>query len=356
MNELCAAVFRSDVLSMAAYSVPNADGLVKLDAMENPFPLPTALQQALGQHLAGVALHRYPVPSYAGLRARLRQTMGVPEAADILLGNGSDELISMLALACAKPGACMLAPWPSFSMYEISAKLAGMRFVGVPLTAQFALDMPAMLAALAQHKPAVVYLAYPNNPTGGLFDDSQIEALLLAAPHSLFVVDEAYQPFAQVSWLARLGQFPNLLVLRTLSKLGLAGVRLGYLCGLPTILAQLEKVRPPYNVNVLTEAAVDYLLQHQDMWDAQAELLRQERTRVSQSLANIKGVTVFPSRANFVLVRVAHAQKTFDDLLAQGILIKNVSTMHPLLNQCLRITVGSPAQNDRLIFAFSQSI
>jgi histidinol-phosphate aminotransferase len=269
----------------------------------------------------------------------------------VLLGNGSDEIISMISVACAQPGAQVLAPVPGFVMYEVSARLANLEFVGVPLNADFTLDTGAMLAAIERHRPAVVYLAYPNNPTGNLFDENDIERIIAAANRSLVVIDEAYQPFAGHSWMPRAGDFDNVVVMRTVSKLGLAGIRLGYLAGRPAWLGEFDKVRPPYNVNVLTQATADFLLDHVDLLDAQAAQLRSERAKLAQAVAGLPGAHVFPSAGNFLLVRVPDASATFETLLNARVLIKNVSKMHPLLANCVRLTVGSPEQNTQLLAA-----
>ncbi|MEQ5839961.1 histidinol-phosphate transaminase [Paraburkholderia acidicola] len=344
-------IIRRDVLAMTSYPVPDATGFVKLDAMENPFSLPPVLAAHLGEHLAGVALNRYPAPRPEALIEKIKRVMQVPAACDVLLGNGSDEIISIISLACANPGAKVLAPVPGFVMYQMSAKFAHLEFIGVPLKADFTLDADAMLAAIAEHAPAVIYLAYPNNPTGTLYDEADMERIIAAADRSLVVIDEAYQPFAQQSWLPRADQFDNVVVMRTVSKLGLAGIRLGYLAGRPAWLTEFDKVRPPYNVNVLTQAAADFLLDHVDVLDAQAAQLRDERTRLAAAVAQLPGAEVFPSAGNFLLVRVPDASIAFETLLTARILVKNVSKMHPLLANCVRLTVGSPEQNDQMLAA-----
>jgi histidinol-phosphate aminotransferase len=282
--------------------------------------------------------------------------MRVPASCDVLLGNGSDEIISMISVACAQPGAKVLAPVPGFVMYQVSARLANLEFVGVPLNADFTLDTAAMLAAIDTHQPAVVYLAYPNNPTGNLFDENDIERIIAAAKQSLVVIDEAYQPFAGHSWMPRAGDFDNVVVMRTVSKLGLAGIRLGYLAGRPAWLAEFDKVRPPYNVNVLTQATADFLLEHVDVLDAQAAQLRAERARLAEAVAGLPGAEVFPSAGNFLLVRVPDASATFETLLSERVLIKNVSKMHPLLANCVRLTVGSPPENTQLLAALKLAL
>jgi histidinol-phosphate aminotransferase len=351
-----ADIIRPDVLSMTTYAVADATGFVKLDAMENPFALPAPLAAQLGEVLAGVALNRYPEPRPAALLAKLKQVMGVPAAADLLLGNGSDEIISMIAVACAKPGAKLLAPVPGFVMYQMSAKFAQLEFIGVPHREDLTLDVDAMLAAIAEHKPAIVYLAYPNNPTGTLYADADIERIIAAARGGLVVIDEAYQPFAQESWIGRVLDYENVVVMRTVSKLGLAGIRLGYLAGAPAWLEEFDKVRPPYNVNVLTQAAAEFMLEHVDVLEAQAAQLREERAKLAAALAALPGATVFPSAANFLLVRVPDAEAAFSALLNAKVLVKNVGKMHPLLANCLRLTVGAPDENAQMLAALELAL
>ena len=349
------ALIRPEVRAISAYAVPSAEGLIKLDAMENPHRLPAALAAALGEHLAQVAINRYPPAEPAVFKAKLARAIGLPEGQALLLGNGSDELIHLLIQACAVPGAVVMAPAPGFVMYEMSARFDGCRFVGVPLRADFSLDCDALLAALAEHRPAVLFLAWPNNPTGNLFERAAVEAVLAAAP-GLVVIDEAYLPFARDTWLPRLGSDARLLVLRTFSKLGLAGIRLGYLCGDVALLQEVDKLRPPYNVNLLTLAAADFLLDHLEVLEAQAAAIRAERGRVSARLAALTGVEVFPSAANFLLFRVAAPDAVFAELKARGILIKNVARAHPLLAGCLRVTIGTPEENEAFLAALRESL
>lgn len=345
-KSLVERIIRADVRALSAYPVPDASGLVKLDAMENPYSLPQALREELGQRLATVALNRYPVPSYTQLKHKLCRHMGVPAGFDVLLGNGSDELISILSVACAKPGAKVLAPEPGFVMYGVSAKFAGLDYIGVPLKADFTLDLEAMLAAIVLHQPALTYLAYPNNPTGTLYAAAEIEAVLRAVGDSgIVVVDEAYQPFAQESFMSRLPEFNNLVVMRTVSKLGLAGIRLGYMAADAALLQEFDKVRPPYNINVLTQTAAEFVLDHTAELDRQAAALRSARTDLAQALTAIPGVEVFPSAANFLLIRLANADKVFAGLQQRKVLVKNAGKMHPSLKNCLRVNVSTPEEN-----------
>ncbi|MFD0669089.1 histidinol-phosphate transaminase [Ramlibacter sp. MAHUQ-53] len=358
MSELppnLARLIRQDVQSMHAYAVQDARGLVKLDAMENPFPLSPTLQAELGKRLGAVELHRYPGPRIDALREALARYAGLPKGCALMLGNGSDELISLVAMACDTPGASILAPLPGFVMYAMSAQLQGLKFIGVDLTPDFQLDESAMLAAIAQHQPTIIYLAYPNNPTANLWDDAAVERIIQAAP-GLVVIDEAYQPFSSRTYLDRLGKHPNVLLMRTLSKFGLAGIRLGYLMGPAALVHEIDKVRPPYNVSVLNAEAALFALEHADVYAQQAAQLRAERARLIEALAAMPGVHPFPSDANMVLVRVPQADSVFSGMKHRGVLVKNVSKMHPLLANCLRLTVGTPAENDQMLAALQASL
>ncbi|RZI93628.1 MAG: histidinol-phosphate transaminase [Variovorax sp.] len=358
MNPSPLARFRPDVQSMHAYAVQDARGLVKLDAMENPHGLPPALQAALGARLGALALNRYPGDRGNDLKNALAAYAHMPAGFALMLGNGSDELISLLALACDIPGASILAPVPGFVMYAMSAQLQGLRFIGVPLTADFELDEAAMLAAIARDKPAIVYLAYPNNPTANLWDDAAIEKIVEAqgAQGGLVVMDEAYQPFAARSYIDRIAGHSHVLLMRTLSKFGLAGVRLGYLMGPAALVAEVDKVRPPYNISVLNCECALFALEHADVFEAQAESIRAERAKLVAGLEALPGVKVWPSDANMVLVRVPDAAKTFEGLKARGILVKNVSKMHELLANCLRLTVGTADENAQMLAALQASL
>ncbi|NUT63304.1 histidinol-phosphate transaminase [Herbaspirillum sp. C9C3] len=357
VDDLVANVIRPLVRGWQSYHVPSAEGMVKLDAMENPYLLPPALRDELAQRLAALALNRYPVPSYTRLKAAICAQLGVPEGYDVLLGNGSDELITMLCVACAMPGRTVLAPEPGFVMYGISAKMAGLDYVGVPLRADLTLDLPAMLAAIEQHKPVITWLGYPNNPTGTLYPMAEVLRIIeAAAPYGLVVVDEAYQPFAASTLMPALPQHNNLIVMRTVSKLGLAGIRLGYLSAAPALLRELDKVRPPYNVNVLTEAAALLVLEHLPVLEAQAAQLREARGALAARLAALEGVEVFASAANFILIRVPDADKVSAALLARRVLVKNAGRMHVLLRNCLRITVSSDEENRIFLTALKEAL
>jgi histidinol-phosphate aminotransferase len=348
-------VLRADVQGMHAYAVQPSTGMVKVDTMENPFGLPPDLRRALGERLAEVALNRYPAERGDVLRHALARHARMPEGCELMLGNGSDELISLLTLAADVPGNTILAPLPGFVMYEMSARLQGLYFVGVPTTADFELDLPAMLAAIEQHQPAIVWLAYPNNPTANLWDDGAIDAIIQAAP-GLVVMDEAYQPFASRDSLERLRRFDHVLLMRTMSKFGLAGVRIGYLMGRAPLIAEIDKLRPPFNVSVLNCEAALFALEHVDEYERQAAVIRAERERVFAALQAQPGVKPFPSQANMVLARVPEAAAVFAGMKARGVLIKNVGGLHPLLAGCLRITIGTPHENTQMLAAFEAAL
>ena len=366
-----ANIFRQDVQAMHAYAIQPSSGMVKLDAMENPHRLPAALQTELGQRLGALALNRYPDGRVNDLRAALADYAVMPEGFDIMLGNGSDELIALLAMACDVPGdassggrpaAAILAPLPGFVMYAMSAQLQGLKFIGVDLTADFELDEAAMLVAIAEHKPSITYLAYPNNPTANLWDDAVIENIINAVglQGGLVVLDEAYQPFSSKSYIDRIGRHRHVLLLRTLSKFGLAGVRLGYLLGPKALIAEIDKVRPPYNISVLNYECALFALEHRAVFAEQAQQLVAQRKGVLEALSAMKGVKAWKSDANMILLRVLgegdRATKTFEGMKTRKVLVKNVSKMHPLLTNCLRVTVGTAEENAQMLEALEESL
>jgi histidinol-phosphate aminotransferase len=352
INDRVSHWVRPEIQAIHAYHVPNPDNLIKLDAMENPYRWPEAMLEEWQRLVRQIPVNRYPDPAATVLSGELRRAMGVPESMAVLLGNGSDEIIQILALALGGPKRVVLAPEPSFVMYRMIATFSSLDYVGVPLNADFSLDMAAMEQAIQQHDPAVIYLAYPNNPTGNLFAEADIEAIIRAA-NGLVVVDEAYHAFAGKSFMSRLGEFDNLLVMRTVSKLGLAGLRLGLLAGPQEWLNEFDKVRLPYNINVLTQAAAAFALRHIDVLNEQTRLIREERTRLFSEMERLDGITLYPSAANFILLRVApgRANAIFEGIKERGVLIKHMRASAGPLADCLRVTVGTPAENDAFLAA-----
>ncbi|MGD8587866.1 MAG: histidinol-phosphate transaminase [Chromatiales bacterium] len=355
MKNLIEHWVRPEIRALSAYHVPPAGDMIKLDAMENPYGWPESLRQAWLETLADVNVNRYPDPQAQALKQRLRSAMAVPNGAELILGNGSDELIQMLAMSVAAADRVVLSVDPGFVMYRMIATFCGMQYVGVPLRADdFALDLEALLAAIQRHQPSLLFLAYPNNPTGNLFPESALLKVLEAAP-GLVVIDEAYAPFTDHSFLSRVGRFDNLLVMRTVSKMGLAGLRLGYLAGPKAWLEQVEKTRLPYNINVLTQISAEFALRHQAVFEQQTQAIRTQRNWLYQQLQGLAEITVYPSEANFILLR-SHGKPApvlFEGLKASGVLVKNLHGAHPLLAQCLRVTVGTPQENEAFIAALA---
>ena len=356
-------VIRPDVQAMHAYHVSDASGFVKLDVMESPFRLPDWLAKEVGEVVANLELNRYPVPTALKLRALIKDVMQVPAGCEVLLGTGSDECIQYITAAVAREGAVVMAPAPSFAMFQLYAQFYRLPFIGVPLNPDFTLNVERFLAAMAQHRPALVWIAFPNNPTGNPFAVADIERIIRAAP-GLVVIDEAYQPFAGATFMPRITEFDNLVVLRTVSKIGMAGVRLGYVAGHPEWINEFDKTRSPFNVSVLSEAVAIKLLENKAVLDAQAAIVRAERDRLVESLTGLPGVTQFPSAANFVLVRIGGDGKgsagagtrVFDAMKREGVLVKNFSGGHPMLDNCLRLTVGTPDENRAMLAALKSAL
>lgn len=347
---------RDDVRALTAYHVARADGMVKLDAMENPYRLPPELAREMGERLARVEVNRYPDPSGARVKARLREAMAIQSSLELLLGNGSDEILQIVSLALAKPGACVVSVEPSFVMYRLAAIAAGMRYVGVPLRDDFTLDAGALLDTIRRERPALTWIAYPNNPTGNLFPRDAIVAAIGASP-GLVAIDEAYYAFSGgASLLDEVARHPNVLLVRTVSKLGLAGIRLGVAIGARGWIDELEKLRMPYNVNSLSAAAADLLLAHHDVFARQTDAIVAERSRVERALDSMPRARRFESAANFILVRVPDAPRAFGALEARGILVRTFHGSHPLLAHCLRLTVGTPDENTRMLEALAPAL
>ena len=355
MPNLVEQIIRPEILRLSPYHVPSSSGMIKLDAMENPYSLPETLQEEIAQLVTTISANRYPDSNSVSLKSSLRETMEIPMGMDIMLGNGSDEIIQIIALALARPGAVLMSVEPAFVMFRMIATYSNMEYIGVPLKADFSLDLDLMLDAITKHQPAIIFIAYPNNPTGNLFDVEAISRIIESAP-GVVVVDEAYHAFAGSSFIDKLSEYPNLLLMRTLSKLGLAGLRLGFLTGRPEWLIQLEKVRLPYNVGVLTQEVARKILQYPDILQQQVDAIKAERVVMNKYLNVLDGVEVFPSDANFILFRVNEASQIFLELKQRNILIKNLDGSHPLLKNCLRVTIGTPDENKQFLRALQECI
>lgn len=349
------SLVRREILDADAYQTPATEGFIKLDAMENPYPLPAELRRRWLARLESVEINRYPDPQCAALKRQLRATFGIDDSIGITLGNGSDELIQMLMLLVSAPGRCVVAPTPTFSMYHIIAAFTGMEFTGVPLRDDFALDGDKLLDAIRRHRPAIVFLAYPNNPTGNCFDEAAMLEVLAQAP-GLVVVDEAYFAFCRRSFAARLQEFPHLAVLRTLSKSGMAALRLGVLLAHPRWTAQLEKIRLPYNISALTQRSAAFFLEHDAVMREQAARIIDSRGQLFDALRELP-LRVFPSEANFMLFRTeGDAGRIHAALKTRGVLVKNLHAANSPLANCLRVTVGSADENARFLDALRRSL
>ena len=358
MNNLIEHWVRPEIRSLAAYHVPDPGKMIKLDAMENPYTWPDELRRKWLELLAGVDVNRYPDPQARALNECLRNAAGIPADSALILGNGSDELIQMLAMTVAAPQRVVLSVDPGFVMYRMIATFCGMDYVGVPLKAtDFSLDRERLLEAIDQQQPALIFLAYPNNPTGNLFPEEVLLEVIEKAP-GLVVIDEAYAPFTDHSFMEHLGRFDNLLVMRTVSKMGLAGLRLGYLAGPTAWLEQIDKTRLPYNINVLTQISAQFALHHKAIFDQQTDQIRRAREQMLRQLKQLEGLRIYPSEANFILLKSQRrpATELFKALKDSGILVKNLHGAHPLLEECLRVTVGTAEENQQFISALRASL
>ena len=348
---------RPEIKALSAYHVPEPGDTIKLDAMENPYQWPDDLINEWLDVIRDVELNRYPDPGARVLKQHLRESMDVPDDAEILLGNGSDELIQMIMMAMAGNGRSVLSVEPGFVMYKMIATFMDMPYVAMPLKEDFSIDEAEFLASIKTHQPAVIFLAYPNNPTSNLFDEQTIRNIIDAAP-GVVVVDEAYHAFAEKSFMPMLKEYDNLLVMRTVSKMGLAGLRLGLLAGKAEWLNEFDKVRLPYNINILTQASAEFAIKNRHVLDKQTQQICIDREILFEELSKIKNITPYASHANFILVRVedGQADKIFNSLKEQGVLIKNLNPVGGLLKECLRITVGTAEENEKFLAAFKAAL
>ncbi|MEM7465842.1 MAG: histidinol-phosphate transaminase [Pseudomonadota bacterium] len=332
------------------YSVAEVSGLIKLDAMENPYVFPTELVDDWLATLHSAEINRYPDPHSTSLKHALATQLALPKEASITVGNGSDEIIHMLCLAFNQPGAKLLAPGPSFAVYPLAAKAVNMEYVEVPLDSKtFELKTAEFLNAIREHQPALIFLASPNNPTANRFADEDIREIA-AQTDGLVVLDEAYWRFAGDNCVSRLFDLENIVFMHTLSKIGLAGIRLGALIGRAAWLEPLERVRMPYNVSNLTQATACFAIEHAAYFDAQIEKICASRTTLMNGLKEIGGLEVWPSATNFILFRVpGAAPEVHASLLKNGVAIKNLHGGHPSLENCLRVSVGTDEENGEFL-------
>jgi len=341
---------RKDIQSLNAYHVPEPIECLKLDAMESPFSPNQDFEKEFLQHLSKVDINRYPEPSAREVIKSLRSLMNIDENHGVLLGNGSDELIQLIALACNE-GDTILSFSPSFVMYEMIAKFSRLNYIDSPLI-DFDIDLENTLQLIKETQPKLIFIAYPNNPTGNLFDKNKIKAII-ESTDALVVIDEAYYAYSRDSFLDDLSNYENILLLRTVSKIGFAGARLGLMIGASELIEEFNKIRLPYNINSLTQSAATFLLEKKQYLLEKAKEIIKERERVYQYLLNRSEVDVYPSDANFLLLKVADANHLFQFLIDNNILIKNLSNAKNLDN-FLRVTIGYENENDAFMSALDQ--
>ncbi|MBA4423075.1 MAG: histidinol-phosphate transaminase [Syntrophus sp. (in: bacteria)] len=348
------ALIREEVLAQRAYPVETTPCRIKLDANENPLAIPPRLRERFAKLLASIDLNRYPEAGSVALASRFAAAFGV-KADQVIIGNGSDELIQILCAALARPGAEVIIPVPTFAMYRISALNSGLRVAAVPLDKEFDLDLPALQEQLAAHPPALTFLAWPNNPTGNCFSRERIEAILKAAS-GIVVVDEAYFHFSGKTFLPEIDRYENLVILRTLSKVGLAAMRIGLLIGPPVLVHELHKVRLPYNLNALSQAAAGFYLDQEEAFLQQAAQIRGWRGELFSALAALPGIHPRPTDANFIFFSCDFdADRVYKHLMERGILIKNFNSLGTMRGY-MRITVGTREENQEFLDALRDII
>ena len=339
---------RSDIKNIDAYHVPVSKDMIKLDAMESPFGVPEDLKVEFLKCIEQSEVNRYPEADPSPLKDTLRSLMDIPDEFGILLGNGSDELIQLLALACSKDDLIMSFE-PSFVMYELVSKYVNLEYFGVQLDSNFDINLNDALLIIEREKPKIIFIAYPNNPTGNCFDyDAIIE--IIKSTNSMVILDEAYYAYSDKSFLSEISNFPNLLVLRTISKIGFAGLRLGLLIGDQETIAQLNKLRLPYNINALTQTSANFLLQDKQRIINNAQIIIEERRRLAHELSLFSKFKVYPSQTNFILVHSEDAHSLHTALKENGILIK-AFPKGSKLSDFIRISVSEPVENNILIDA-----
>ena len=345
---------RKEILQQQAYAADVIDCRIKLDANENPFPLPPSLQEAFMACVRDVRLNRYPDAGAPRIRKRFAERYGVGE--DMLMaGNGSDELIQILCAALARRGAGLLIPVPTFAMYRISGINYGYRIAEVPLDADFDLDAKAMASAVSEKMPALTFLSYPNNPTGNCFSAERMESILDRSD-GIVVVDEAYFNFSGKTFLPLLERYENLVILRTLSKVGFAAMRIGFLVGRPGLVRELDKVRLPYNLNALSQLAAGFFLDHEAALLEQVDGIIRERKRLSEKLKNLAGVQPCRSDANFIFFSCTlEADDVYKQILGRGILVKPFKCPRGGRSY-IRVTVGTREENEAFIEALGSVI
>lgn len=338
---------RPEILKINPYQVHDATGMIKMDAMENPYLIPDELQSAWLDTIGKTEINRYPDSQARVVKQCLRNFMSIPESLSIMLGNGSDELIQIICMAMRGHNRSFLSTAPGFVMYQMITEILDTEFIAVPLNKEdFSINPDVMLKTIQEYQPAIIFIANPNNPTGNLFEQAVLDDIIDQS-NGLVVIDEAYQPFSRISMLDKILDTDNLVVIRTLSKCGLAGLRLGCLIGSDAWVQQFEKIRLPYNINALSQTSAAFLLSHHSFIHQQIDILCKHRDEMIEKLQGNNHLQVWPSRTNFILFRPLKksADDVYSGLIEKGIFIKNLHDTHPLLDQCLRVSIGTESEN-----------
>ncbi|MBN1594407.1 histidinol-phosphate transaminase [candidate division FCPU426 bacterium] len=345
---------RPEVRGLAPYQPEPSGPRIRLDANESPYDMPAALKENMWKTFCRQAWNRYPDPGCVELRQALAAYEGV-QPDQVAVGNGSDEIIRDLLICFGGAGTRTVFPTPTFCMYRLLTIALGGTPVGVRLLSDWSLDVPVILREIQSENSRILFIASPNNPTGNSFAAGHIEAILRGTDR-LVVVDEAYRLFAEHSWVQRLSEFPNLAVLCTYSKaMSAAGIRIGYLLAHPLVVETVNRVRLPYNLDLFAQQLALAALRQPEFWQAQARLVKKERERLGRELSALEGVTVYPSESNFILLRVAGAERIKTILFQNSIAVRAFSTAEGL-SDCLRVTVGTPEENTELIKQFASAI
>ncbi len=337
---------RKNIRTLRPYQASEIRCAVKLDANESPYPLRPA--KGVIQKIASETLNRYPDPEAKELKRAIARKIGTG-ADTILLGNGSDELIYYLIITFGGP---VLYPVPTFSMYGIIAQALGERHVGVPLDKDYDLDVDKMVATIKEYRPKLIFLSSPNNPTGNCFSTDRILKIVDMAK-GILVLDEAYQPFSSSKgFLPMMKDYNQLVILRTLSKIGLASLRVGYLVADNALIREVDKVRLPFNLNALSQAVAKAALLGRSM-SGPVRAIISGREWLYEALLNIPGVRPYPSEANFIFFKVRDADAVHQKLLRHGVLIRNMNTA---VKGAMRVTVGTPEENGLFIDALKKTM
>lgn len=347
---------RADILAQTAYPKPDIPNhFILLDSAALPFSLPEDMRRPWADALAEAPLDRTAIAAENEVQTALRAALPIPENAQIVLGNGAEELVRLLAWLTAQPDAAVLALEPCSSMYRRAAELCRMAYTGIALNDDFSPNLTALFAAIEQKQPALLFLSHPNRATGTPIARSDLEEIARRA-EGIVVVDETCAVDDEHSFIAQAGQPENLVVLRSFDSIGLGGIRTGYAVGSPLVMNELAKLLPPHPVNGLSLCAARFALQHADSFRQNAEQLAAERTRVAAALAELAETQVLDGQAHFLTVRLPDAPSAFERLKENGILVKNLHGRHALLYNCLRIAIGTPEQNNGVVQYLQQAV